>query len=105
MSLCRDCGREWTAAGECHCCGCCEHFGSVTSFDAHQDADGCHDPRTLSRKDGTPRMFAVRTPQGVTWVTGRKHLPVTFIKQTIHGVECYEAWRDDRPCPHEDRAA
>ena len=25
------------------------------------------------------------------------------LPQVIHGVECYEAWRGDGPCPHEER--
>ncbi len=27
--------------------------------------------------------------------------PIRSVGQTIHGVECYEAWRDDKDCPHE----
>jgi hypothetical protein len=26
---------------------------------------------------------------------------VRVVGPVIHGVECYEAWRDDRDCPHE----
>jgi len=28
---------------------------------------------------------------------------ITAVSQTIHGVECYEAWRNGDECPHESR--
>ena len=28
-------------------------------------------------------------------------MPITSTPQTVHGVECYEAWRAGHDCPHE----
>lgn len=78
MSRCRDCGRQWTGGAECHCAGCCEHFGSVTAFDRHQADGRCRDPRDVKGRDGSPRLFVVERRHGPTWVTklrGPERLP------------------------------
>lgn len=30
---------------------------------------------------------------------------VRVVGPVVHGVECYEAWREDRHCPHEQTSA
>ena len=48
----------------CLCAGCGRYFGGVSAFDAHQTLgpDGrpiCHDPASLTRKDGTSLGYIV----------------------------------------------
>jgi hypothetical protein len=81
--VCRDCGRRWTALQEAHCAACCRHFSSDSAFDLHQRLDHrpckghpnsrcnarsvCQDPKTLTKRDGSPRLVEVVTPNGSTW--------------------------------------
>lgn len=68
---CRPCGREWTAKQEAHCAGCHRHFSSDSAFDAHISVDQAgsvhHDPATLRKRDGSPRLVPVQSEHGVTW--------------------------------------
>lgn len=64
---CRRCSRVWTSRRQAHCTGCCRHFSSVTSFDAHQTAGDtravCHDPADrglVLREDAHGELW--RTP-------------------------------------------
>ena len=66
---CGGCDRKWTGLAECHCSGCHRHFGSISAFDTHQGADGCHDPAALKpRKNGAPRLVSVKRASGTVWV-------------------------------------
>lgn len=67
-ATCHGCGRQWTGLAECHCSGCHEHFGSVSSFDAHHRVDGCIHPAELLTKTGEARLVAVIRASGPVWV-------------------------------------
>lgn len=67
----------------CMCAGCGRYFGGLSGFDAHQTLgpDGrpiCHDPATLTRKDGTSLGYIVNEagywvqpmPEGIVWTQG-----------------------------------
>lgn len=40
MITCGGCSVEWTGDGRCHCSGCHNTFGGLTSFDAHRTQYG-----------------------------------------------------------------
>ena len=44
---CSKCGASWTGQGRCHCSGCCNTFGGITSFDQHRKGYKCIDPAKL----------------------------------------------------------
>jgi hypothetical protein len=90
LHICRDCGREWTEAGDAHCAACHRHFSSDSAFDMHQAIDHgrcawhqrnqgdnkhkvcvaesvCRDPAGLHKRDGSPRLIWTQTERGVTW--------------------------------------
>ena len=67
----------------CYCTGCGRYFGGVSAFDAHQTLgpDGrpiCHDPASLTRKDGTSLGYIVNDkgfwgqpmPEGIVFSMG-----------------------------------
>jgi hypothetical protein len=79
---CTSCHRTWSAHAQAHCAACCRHFSSVSAFDAHQrqrnyrDSEGrwlwrvdviCHDPETLTKKDGSARLVQVEDQYGAMW--------------------------------------
>lgn len=71
MTICKDCGRTWTAHSECHCASCCAHFTGIDAFDVHlapvRSNDGCYDPASLERRDGGQKLFKVERASGPAW--------------------------------------
>jgi hypothetical protein len=58
---CPDCHLAWTEGQAAHCSGCCVHFSSDSAFDLHHTLDEtgrtvCHDPATLHRRNGRPKL-------------------------------------------------
>lgn len=83
LHICRECGREWTEAGDAHCAACHRHFSSDSAFDRHQSMDHrpckghpqsrcyarsiCHDPATLRKRDGSQPLVLIETDRGLSW--------------------------------------
>jgi hypothetical protein len=69
---CHDCDRTWSALGEAHCATCCAHFTSDSAFDLHlarADSDEpCHDPATVTRRDGRPVVTFTERASGTAWM-------------------------------------
>ena len=66
---CDGCHRTWTSYAECHCRGCCRHFGSVKVFDAHFRGDKCQDPPAISSKANPTKWVLVERRSGQVWST------------------------------------
>lgn len=93
MTLCKDCGREWTGKAEGHCAYCHEQFSSYAAYDRHlvtrnvtvQTRRGPAEDQqvrcrpvedfTKPMRNGKPRLVAVQRASGRVWVTALRDYP------------------------------
>ncbi len=73
-TCCHDCRRVWRGNRQGHCANCCEHFGSIGAFDAHQALDRASGPHCLGDWRGRLRgnknkeqLVEVRDDFGPYW--------------------------------------